>query len=172
MTKKILNQIEAYMKSLPWTPGNFYWKHAFFVRKYALILQKQFGGDKDIIEASALLHDIGKNKLLAEGHEKISSKYAEKFLKKINFPKQKIKSVCKSISYENFDSIESKILISADSIALFMDKKGQKFYFEKILKNKKKNILTELKNSYNNIIYGKEIVKKAYEDSIYQHKNN
>lgn len=79
MNNKVRKQIEEYAKSLKWTPKNFYWEHTLRVRDFALMIQKEIGGDKDVVEASALLHDIGKAKLLAPGHEEISAQLAETF---------------------------------------------------------------------------------------------
>ncbi|MDP2860562.1 MAG: HDIG domain-containing protein, partial [bacterium] len=73
MDNKARKQIEKYSKSLKWTPKKIYWEHTSQVRDFALMIQKEIGGDKDVVEASALLHDIGKAKLLAPGHEEISA---------------------------------------------------------------------------------------------------
>jgi putative nucleotidyltransferase with HDIG domain len=168
MKNKTRKQIEEYIKLMKWTPKNFYWKHAFQVRNFALIVQGKVGGDKDIVEASALLHDIGKTKLLAPRHEEISAKLAKEFLEKIRFEKNKIEKIVKCIKYENFKSIEARILRSADSMALIMDKGGQKWYFEKILKNNKGQILNELKKSYSEIEFdfAKKVVEETYKKIV------
>ena len=155
-------KIEEYVKSMKWTPKDFYWKHAFLTRNFALMIQKVVGGDKDVVEASALLHDIGKAELLGPNHEEISAKFARGFLKRINF--DKIKQVMKCIRYKNFESIEAKILRSADSMALIMDTEGQKWYFKNILKNNKARILKELKKSYSEIGFdlARKFVEKSY----------
>ncbi|MBL7169916.1 MAG: HD domain-containing protein [Candidatus Aenigmarchaeota archaeon] len=164
MNEKIRKKIEDYVKSLRWTPEDFYWKHAFQVRKFALMIQEKVGGDKDVVEVSALLHDIGKVELLVPGHEEISAKLAKEFLEKIGFDKNKISRIVECIKYENFELIESRILRSADSMALIMDKKGQKWYFENILKNDKNRILKELDKSYSEIDFefAMEFIKKEY----------
>ena len=77
MTQDQRKQIENYAKSLKWGPKDFYWKHTLQVRGFALMIQKKGSGDKDIVEASALLHDIGKAKLLAPEHEEVSAKLAK-----------------------------------------------------------------------------------------------
>ena len=161
-------KIEDYVKSMRWTPGDFYWKHAFMVRKFALMIQKRVGGDKDVVEASAFLHDIGKAKLLGPKHEEISAKLAKEFLEKINFDKNKIQQIVESIEYENFESIEARILRSADSMALIMDEEGQRWYFENILKNNKERILKELKKSYSEIEFdfAKKFVEKTYKKLV------
>ena len=164
MNEKTRKQIEKYVKSLRWTPGNFYWKHAFQVREFTLMIQEKVGGDKDIIEASALLHDIGKAELLAPGHEEISAKLTNEFLRRIGFDKDKITKVIKCIKYKNFKLVEARILRSADSMALIMDERGRKWYFKNILKNNKEQILKELQKSYSEIEFGfaKKFVEETY----------
>lgn len=98
-------RIETYVKEKKWTPKNYYWKHAFLTRKLALELQKEVGGDKNIIEAATLLHDVGKAKLLGPGHEKYSAKMAKDLLNKLDFPKEKIPKVLECIEYQNFSSL-------------------------------------------------------------------
>ena len=164
MNDNIRKKIEEYVKSLRWTPGDFYWKHAFQVRDLALMIQEKVGGDKDVIEASALLHDIGKAKLLGPGHEKINAKLARGFLEKIGFDRDKIRKIVDCIEYENFNSIESKILRSADSMALIMDEEGRSWYFKNILKNDREKILKELRKSFSEIEFGfaKDFVRTDY----------
>lgn len=172
MDNKTRKQIEEYAKSMRWTPEDFYWKHAFQVREFALMIQEKIGGDKDVVEASALLHDIGKAKLLALGHEEISAKSAKEFLEQIGFDKNKIEKIVEVIKYENFESIEARILRSADSMGLIMDENGQNWYFENILKNKKERILKELKKSYSKIEFdfAKKFVEETYKKLIKQYR--
>jgi putative nucleotidyltransferase with HDIG domain len=167
----IIEKIEAYVKSKRWTPLDFYWKHAFQVRDYALLIFKDLGGDKDVIEVSALLHDIGKSELLAPGHEIISSRLTKEFLEKISFDSNKIPLILKCVEYENFDTLESRILRTADSMALIMDKDGQEWYFENVLRNDKERILGEVKNSYEEIEFdiAKDIVRENYNRLIEKH---
>jgi len=168
MDNKTRKKIEGYVKLMRWTLKDFYWKHAFMVRKFALMIQERVGGDKDIVEVSALLHDIGKAKLLAPEHEEISAVLSKEFLEKMDFDKNKIQRIIECIKYKNFKSIEAKILRSADSIALIMDKNGQKWYFENILKNNKERIVKELKKSYSEIQFdfAKRFVEKTYKKLI------
>lgn len=149
MTDKVRKKVEEYAKSLKWTPKKFYWEHALQVRDFALIIQKEIGGDKDVVEASALLHDIGKEKLLAPGHEEISAQLAKKLLRKVKFDENKISKVVKCIKYENFENLEAKVLRSADSMSLIMDNSGgREWYFNNVLKNDKERILGELQKSF------------------------
>ena len=172
MDGKTRKQIEEYIKSLRWTPNDFYWQHAFQVRKFALMIQEEVDGDEDVIEASALLHDIGKAKLLGPKHEKISAKLAREFLKKIGFDKNKIQKIVECIEYKYFTLIETRILRSADSMGLIMDKRGQKWYFKNILKNNKERILKELEKSYSEIEFGfaKKFIEKTYKKLLKRYK--
>ena len=166
MNNKVRKQIEEYSKSLKWTPENFYWEHTSQVRDFALMIQKEIGGDKDVVEASALLHDIGKAKLLAPGHEEISAQLAKKFLGKIKFDENKISKVIECIRYENFENLEAKILRSADSMSLIMDNSGgREWYFKNVLNNDKKRVLGELRKSFSEIgfDFAKEFVNKDYQ---------
>ena len=63
MDSETRKKIEEYTKAMRWTSQDFYWKHAFQTRKFALMIQEKNADGKDIIEVSALLHDIGKSKL-------------------------------------------------------------------------------------------------------------
>lgn len=168
MDSETRKKIEEYAKSMRWTPKDFYWKHVFQVREFALMIQKRVGGDEDIIEASALLHDIGKAELLASGHEEISAKLAREFLEKINFDASKIRQIVECIKYEDFDFIEARILRSADSMELVMDEEGQKWYFENILKNNRERILKELEKSYSEIEFdfAKKLVETTYKKLV------
>ncbi|MHC1716344.1 MAG: HD domain-containing protein [Candidatus Dojkabacteria bacterium] len=164
MDSKTRKEIEKYVKSKRWTPLDYYWKHAFQVRDFALLLAKDLGGDTEVIEASALLHDIGKSELLAPGHEEISSRLAKELLGNIVFDSTKIPLVQECIEYEDFKTLESRILRTADSMALIMDTEGQKWYFENILRNDKEKILEEVRKSYEDIEFdlAKDIVIENY----------
>ena len=169
MSNKIRRQIERYVKSLKWTPKDFYWKHALLVKKFSLMIQRRVGGDKDVVEISALMHDVGKAKLLTPGHEKISAKLTEQFLKKIEFNQDKIQKIVNCIKYENFKTIESKILCSADSLSLIMDVSGgREWFFKNILKNKKEQILKELEKSYSEIRidFARRFIRERYKSLL------
>jgi len=168
MNNTTRKKIEEYAKSMRWTPQDYYWRHAFQVREFALMIQNRVGGDEDVVEASALLHDIGKAELLAPGHEEISAKLAGEFFEKINFDASKIRQIVECIKYEDFDFIEARILRSADSMSLIMDEKGQKWYFENILKNNRERILKELKKSYSEIEFdfAKKFIEATYKKLV------
>jgi len=166
MKDSIRKEVECYVKSMKWTPKNYYWKHAFQVRDFALMIQEKIGGDKDVVELSALLHDIGKAKVLAPGHEKISATLTQKLLTKLGIAKAKVSKITECIKYENFDTLESKILRSADSMSLIMDKSGgREWYFNIILKSDNNLIRKEIEKAFSEIEFdfAKEYVNKNYE---------
>jgi len=169
MRGKTRKQVEEYAKSFRWTSKDYYWKHTLQVRDYALMIQKRAGGDKDIVELAALLHDIGKAELLAPGHEKISAQLASKFLKKLNVDEKKINKVLECIMYEDFTQLETRILRSADSMSLIMDSSGGKeWFFKNVLKKDKKKIVDELKKSYSEVQFdfAKALVRNTYESLL------
>ncbi|MDO8741371.1 MAG: HD domain-containing protein [Candidatus Woesearchaeota archaeon] len=103
------------------------WDHTLRVLKIARILQQKEGGNLDIIEAAALLHDAGrgieqitKEKNLCHAEE--SSKIAEKILKKLNFNEEKIKKIKHCIEVHRWskglkaETTEAQIIKDADRI--------------------------------------------------------
>lgn len=93
ITKEQINKIEKFVKE---KLDELNYTHTIQVRDIALEIQKKEGGDKKIIEAAALLHDIGKaEEFKGENynHHEISAKVAEEFLNKINIDKESIKKI-------------------------------------------------------------------------------
>lgn len=166
MKEKDRQRIEEYVKLLRWTPEGYYWQHPFQVRKFALLIQQKAGGDREVIELAALLHDVGKAELLAPGHEKISAQMAEKLLAEIGFDKLMVNRVCGCIQYEDFESVEARILRAADSMGLLADDSGgREWYFENVLKKDRKRIFREIQKSWSEIEFdfAREMVKSDYE---------
>lgn len=167
-------KIEKYAKSFRWTPDGFYWEHTLQTRKFALIIQKQVGGDKDIVEVAALLHDIGKAKLRAPGHEEVSAELARQFLERIGFDRNKIEKITQTIKNDEADLLAAKILRTADNMSLIMDDSGgREWFFKNILGNDKKRILEELEKSYSEIRFefAQEFVAKRYKKLIISYKD-
>jgi putative nucleotidyltransferase with HDIG domain len=106
--------------------------HVQLVRKFALKLAKIEKADKDVVEISALLHDIGKYKG-RKRHNERSYELSKKFLEKINLPEKKKELILKCIlkhgskfSDEN-NEIEVKVIQSADVLGTFFDEEWQEF---------------------------------------------
>ncbi|MFW6383718.1 MAG: HD domain-containing protein, partial [Nanoarchaeota archaeon] len=88
--------------------------------------------DKDVVEISALLHGIGKEKG-RKGYNERSYELSKKFLEKVDLPEKKKKLILKctlkhssKFSQEN-NVIEVKVIQSADALGTFFDDGGQKF---------------------------------------------
>ena len=95
------------------------WGHILAVRSNALKLQKILGGDKEVIEIAAYLHDCDYSKGIKK-HTELSAIKAKKFLNSINYRKTKqvvetIKNHSPSVRKPNV-SLEAKILFDADKI--------------------------------------------------------
>jgi uncharacterized protein len=100
------------------------WYHIDRVRNMALEISETEGGDKEIIEISALLHDISDAKFNGGNYEKAASESRE-ILKNINFNKNKIENVIDiidnisfkgGISINKVKSLELKIVQDADRL--------------------------------------------------------
>ncbi|MCL5795831.1 MAG: HD domain-containing protein [Patescibacteria group bacterium] len=126
MNKKIRQQLENYVKKVMGNQVAHDFKHADRVRNWALQIAKKEGfKDLEIVEISALLHDIGlprTNKRIMHGE--VGAKMAVKFLKENNsLPQEKIEEVYNAIRYHNKnregEGILLNILRDADILDLF-----------------------------------------------------
>ena len=101
-------------------PGHDYF-HAIRVYNLCLKLGEKLGADLDVLKAAALLHDVAYGENVKE-HDVLSAKIAEKILKDIGFPKNKISQVVYCIKTHRFlkgckaDTLEAKILQDADRL--------------------------------------------------------
>ena len=75
------------------------WLHTQDVVKIALILAEKEGADKEIVEISAWLHDIGTTDKRAKiiTHHIYSAKMAQNLLKELNFESKKIEQIVRCI---------------------------------------------------------------------------
>jgi uncharacterized protein len=100
------------------------WYHVKRVLRMARYIGKIEGADIDILEAAALLHDIGISQEIGEGvdHAETSAKMANVFLRDIGFDLNKLDRVVESIRYHRYggkihpESLEGKILQDADRL--------------------------------------------------------
>lgn len=96
--------------------------HTLRVYNLAKTINEKEGGNKEIIELAALLHDVDDYKLVGEQQEEFYN--AKTFLRKYNYPEEKIKEICHIISQVSFkgkntitpDSLEGKIVQDADRL--------------------------------------------------------
>ena len=109
--------------------GGHDFDHIIRITKLAkFIASKERNVDKDILIASCLLHDVAR-KMEDEGkcknHEEEGSKMTPSFLKRINFPKNKIEQVAYCVRIHRKSkriqarTMEAKILQDADKLDIF-----------------------------------------------------
>lgn len=111
--------------------------HVELVRKYALILAKEYNADSLVLEVAALLHDIGAD--AGKVHAFKSEDMAKIFLENEDVPKDTKEKILSAIrnhsmgkSSTNFKEsvpLEDQLLRDADGIAFLED--TFKWYFEK-----------------------------------------
>jgi len=99
--------------------------HVERVYNLAVRIAKKENADLEIVEASALLHDIARameDEGKIEDHAVEGAKMAKKVLEEVNFPKEKIDKVVHCIEVHRFrkgikaESLEAKILQDADRL--------------------------------------------------------
>ena len=121
MKKSLYDQIEAYMLSCVRETVHDM-DHIYRVLNFALyIAEREQSVDYDVLIASALLHDIGRDGENG-GHNVAGAEMARNFLKGIDFPEEKIEGVYHAIiTHSNGmngeqKTIEAKILYDADKL--------------------------------------------------------
>lgn len=134
------------------------------------------GADLEVLEISAWLHDIGSIIFGRENHHITSCEIAERKLKELNYPEEKIEKVKKCIfSHRGSqgikpETIEGEILAEADSLDAFFNLDG---LFKAALVNEKlsqeearKNVLRKLQNKYHQISDKSKFVIQSRFDAI------
>ncbi len=152
---------------------DFFTYHIMSVVKYSKLLSKKLGADQEIVELAALLHDIGVVQGDKPNHHVSGTKEAEKILRKLNYPPQKIEMV-KHCIYAHRSSksiprktVEAKCIASADAMAHF-DEIAQLFETTFIRlkmspEEAKKQILEKLKRDWKKLVpEAKKMVKNEY----------
>lgn len=155
-----------------------YRDHFVPVHNYARQLAEKLGGDIEIVEISAWLHDIGSIMNGRREHHIRGAEIAEKKLRELNYPLEKIQKVKKCILNHrgsinnNRKTLEEKIIADADSLSHF-DNLGGLFQaalvYEKLNQaDAIKSILLKLNRSYNKITFeeSKELIKPKYDAAM------
>lgn len=129
MKQEIINRSNKFEEETKGTKDeyNLYREHIQYVYKYATMIAKEKGADLEIVELSALLHDISMtdSKLDRSKHNEYGSVIAEELLLKENYPSKKIKKVKQCIlnhsskRKEYRTTVEEQILVDADAMAHF-----------------------------------------------------
>jgi len=123
--EQIRKEVKTLMKTLPPTHD---WMHVERVIQNALHIAKVEGADMEIVELSAILHDIAREKDAADTetgdicHAVEGAKMAEEILKRYNYSEDKIKKICHCVRTHRFrdeekpETLEAKVLYDADKL--------------------------------------------------------
>ena len=148
--------------------------HVKYVVKYSKELAKKLNADEEIVEIAALLHDIGRIDGTNENHHEVGAEYAEEFLIKNGYDKEKtvivkncILSHRGSVKIER-KSIEAECVASADAMAHFGDIPAMFYwvyvFLDKDMEEGKTMVLDKYKRSFEKMIpEAQEIVREKYD---------
>lgn len=106
---------------------NIYREHIQYVYKYVVLLSKDKNVDKEVLELSALLHDISMTDMTLDRsrHNEFGADIAEQLLRESNYPEDKVQLVKKCIlnhskrRSEYRTTEEEQILVDADGLSHF-----------------------------------------------------
>ena len=129
MQQEIINRSNNFEEQTKGTKDeyNIYREHIQYVYKYVCLLSSDKDLDHEVLELSALLHDIAMTdkSLDRSKHNEYSSVIAEQLLRKNNYPEDKIQFVKKCIlnhsskRAEFRTTEEERILVDADVLSHF-----------------------------------------------------
>ncbi len=151
--------------------------HFVPMHERAVELAKKLGADLETVELAAWFHDLGSVLDGRENHHIIGAEIAEKKLKELGYPKEKIEQVKHCILNHrgsvgmNGETVESQIIIEADTLSGFDNVGG---IFEAAIlhedlhqQDAAKSVLNKLKNKYNQLsTESRELIKKKYEAAL------
>lgn len=96
------------------------YEHTLRVFQTASIIAIQENADLELVQVSALLHDIGR--IIDEPHNETGSEKARELLEALHYPKDRITQIEKIVLYHTFSSkdqlttLEEKIIWDADKL--------------------------------------------------------
>jgi uncharacterized protein len=141
---------------------------------YALILADKLNADKEIVEISGWLHDIGSIIYGRKNHHITSAKIAEEKLLELNYPIDKIERVKRCIlnhrgsQDSDYKYIEEKIISDADALSNFDNISGifkAAFIYENMNQgDAKKSVYDKLTRKFEKLQFeeSKELIKPKY----------
>ncbi|MFA5729865.1 MAG: HD domain-containing protein [Candidatus Paceibacterota bacterium] len=176
----IIEEVRNFVEKESLKPSSKYGEEPFVFHfvptvKYALELAEELGADKEVVEISAWLHDIGSVIYGREDHHLTGAKIAEEKLKELNYPLEKIEMVKNCIlnhrgsQKNNPLSIEEKIIADADALSNFDNVPGifkAAFIYENLNQGEAKEaVRRKLENKWNQLNFenSKKIIKPKYE---------
>ena len=124
-SEQIKKIARSYFNELDKSDFSHGFTHVQRVLTFCFVISKKEGGDLEILEAAALLHDISRSREdngEVEDHAKEGALLAEQILKEVGFPQEKIQNVLHCIAVHRSKkedisrSLEAKILQDADRL--------------------------------------------------------
>lgn len=152
--------------------------HLVSVVKYAGKLADELGGDKEVILIAAWLHDIGSIIYGRKDHHLTGAKVAEKKLRELKYPEEKIKLVKKCILNHrgsrprSRSSLEEQIVVEADTMTAFESISGifrAAFVYENLEQGEAKiAVRRKLRNKWKQLRFAssKKIIRPKYEAAM------
>lgn len=146
--------------------------------KRAMMLADELGGDKEVVELAAWLHDIGSIIDGRENHHITGAKIAEKKLREYDYPPDKIEHIKKCIrnhrGSKNFDreTLEEQIIAEADAMSNFDNISGifeAAYCFENLSQDEAKEaVRNKLHRKWRQLHFDKsrELVRDKYEAAM------
>lgn len=177
---KIVEEIRKFVEEESLKPSSKYGYEPFIFHfaptvKYAVELADELGADREVVEISAWLHDIGSVINGREDHHLTGARIAEEKLKELNYPTEKIEMVKRCIlnhrgsQKNNPTSIEEKIIADADALSNFDNIPGifkAAFVYENLNQlEAKEAVRRKLENKWNQLNFesSKDIIRPKYE---------
>jgi uncharacterized protein len=120
MIGRLKNIVRAKMSQIDGTAHSY--EHVDRVYRIATFLAKKEKADVELVQAGALLHDIGRS--VGQPHNETGAKVAVEILKELDYPQEKRGKVISIIRLHRLDSkdklqtLEEKIVWDADKIDL------------------------------------------------------
>ena len=129
MRREIMERSDRFEEQTKGTKDeyNIYREHIQYVYKYVVLLSKDKNVDKEVLELSALLHDISMTDITLDRsrHNEFGADIAEQLLRENDYPEDKVQLVKKCIlnhSKRRSDyrtTEEEQILVDADGLSHF-----------------------------------------------------
>jgi uncharacterized protein len=182
MTSKIIEEVRKFVEEECKKPTSHYGYEPYLfhfvpMHTYAKMLAEKMNADVEVVEIAAWLHDIGSIMYGRENHHMTGADIAEKKLKELNYPENRIERVKMCIvSHRGSvqmrkESTEAQIIADADAMSIFNNIGGIfKAAFSYENKNQEegnKAAKQKLINSYNKLSeQAKEIIKPKYEAAM------
>ena len=153
---------------------NMYDTHVKYVVEYAKQLAKKLNANEEIVEISALLHDIGRLNGKEENHHILGSEYAQEYLLSLDYPQEKIDQVKHCILTHRGslsiprETVEAECVASADAMAHFRNISDMFYFVYHDLKESsekgKQMVKDKLERSFQKMIpKGQDIVRDRYD---------